>query len=190
MTGREPYRIAVGSAVITLVSGDITLQDTDAIVNAANPGLLGGGGVDGAVHRAGGPVILEECRAIRAQTGECPAGSAVMTGGGRLKARHVIHAVGPVWHGGDAGEDALLRSAYDASLQLALKHRLHSMAFPCISTGAYGFPADRAARIAVSTVRAFLQTHAAPHEVRFAVFSEKDYELYHTLLRDLQRIQG
>lgn len=182
MNSSEPVRNPVGSSVLSLVKGNITEQDTDAIVNAANSSLLGGGGVDGAIHRAGGPQILEECRRIRARSGECPAGSAVLTGGGRLKARYVIHAVGPVWQGGNAGEDGLLRSAYDSSLRIALDHQVNSLAFPCISTGAYGFPSDRAARIAVSAVIEFVRRHGAPTEVRFVVFGEKDYSLYLPLL--------
>lgn len=173
----------VGTARIVLVQGDITRQDTDAIVNAANSSLLGGGGVDGAIHRAGGPQILEECRAIVARRGRCPAGRAVLTTGGRLKARHVIHAVGPVWSGGGRGEDETLKSAYAASLDLALSADARSISFPCISTGAYGFPGERAARIAFDTVTAFLQRHQGPEEVRFVVFSDEHYEAYARLFQ-------
>src|SRR2546426_5876763 len=136
----------VGRTRLVLVEGDITRQDVDAIVNAANPSLLGGGGVDGAIHRAGGPQILEECRAVVARQGRCPAGQAVVTGGGRLKARHVIHAVGPVWHGGSRGGGGLLRSAYINCLRLGLVVGGPSPAFPPLSTRAYGFPIERCAR--------------------------------------------
>ncbi len=134
--------------MIRVWQGDITTLKVDAIVNAANETLLGGGGVDGAIHRAAGPGLLAECRRI----GGCPTGQARITGGHDLPARHVIHTVGPVWRGGDADEDALLASAYRNSLQLARDHGLTSIAFPAISTGVYGFPPDRAARIAITTV--------------------------------------
>jgi O-acetyl-ADP-ribose deacetylase (regulator of RNase III) len=137
-------RTTAGSSLLLLRHGDITVEDTDAIVNAANSSLLGGGGVDGAIHRAGGPAILEECRNIRASRGGCPTGEAVVTGGGNLKARYVIHTVGPVWQGGDAREDHLLRQAYLNSLSLACSLAIHSLSFPSISTGVYGFPIHRA----------------------------------------------
>jgi O-acetyl-ADP-ribose deacetylase (regulator of RNase III) len=172
----------IGRTRLVLVQGDLTLQDTDAIVNAANPGLLGGGGVDGAIHRAGGPGILEECRAIVARIGSCPPGQAVVTGAGRLRARHVIHAVGPVWQGGDRGEDGLLRDVYRNSLDLALSVGARSLAFPCISTGAYRFPPDRAARIALDAVRAFALEHGAPDEVRFVTYGPGNHRIYAGLL--------
>lgn len=169
---------SIGTARVVLLLGDITRQDTDAIVNAANSSLMGGGGVDGAIHRVGGPQILEECRAITARQGGCPTGQAVVTGGGRLKARHVIHAVGPVWHGGGRGEDQDLRSAYLNSLSRALSVRARSVSFPCISTGIYGFPVERAARIAFNAVIDFLREHDGPEEVRFVVFTPADHEVY------------
>ncbi len=173
-----PLHKQVSASTLTLLRGDITEQDTDAIVNAANAGLLGGGGVDGAIHRAGGPRILEECRKIREREGECPTGKAVITGGGNLKARFVIHTVGPVWHGGEQGEDALLSDAYRNSLMLAASHGIRTIAFPSISTGAYGFPIGRASGIALETVTAFLRNDSPLQEVRFVVYSHEDYEQY------------
>lgn len=146
--------------------GDITRLDVDAIVNAANPALLGGGGVDGAIHKAAGAGLLEECRLL----GACPTGEARITGGHGLKARHVIHAVGPVWSGGDAGERALLASCYQASLTLAREHGLSSIAFPGISTGAYGYPVQQATDIAVHTVAEHLRGHVLPKRVIFCTF--------------------
>lgn len=154
------------AAQIVVVEGDITQQAVDAIVNAANSSLLGGGGVDGAIHRAAGPGLLQECRAL----GGCPTGEARITGGHRLPARHVIHTVGPVWRGGGSGEDELLASCYRASLSLAVQHGVRTIAFPAISTGAYGFPLARAAAIAVREVRAFLATCDALAEVRLVCF--------------------
>ncbi|HUI63677.1 MAG TPA: O-acetyl-ADP-ribose deacetylase [Bacteroidota bacterium] len=170
--------LKIGNTSLVLLTGDITVQDADAIVNAANSGLLGGGGVDGAIHRAGGPEILAQCRAIRDARGECPTGEAVITGGGRLKARFVIHAVGPVWQGGSHGEDALLAGAYRNSLRLADEHSLRSIAFPSISTGAYGFPIDRASRIAIETVTSYARGKTGLREVRFVVFSRQDHDVY------------
>ncbi len=173
----------VGNSVLRLVHGDITQQDTDAIVNAANSSLLGGGGVDGAIHRAGGPRILQECRAIRAERGELPTGQAVITSGGRLAARHVIHTVGPLWRGGLHGEDQLLESAYYSSLQLAVENNIRTVAFPSISTGVYGFPVERASRIAVETVIQFIKASGKPEEVQLVVFSQHDFEVYAPLFR-------
>ncbi len=176
---KTPDRHAtVGSSLLVLRHGDITREDTDAIVNAANSSLLGGGGVDGAIHRAGGPAILEECKAIRAARGGCPTGEAVVTGGGNLKARYVIHTVGPVWHGGKTQEESLLRQAYTNSLGLARSLALHSLSFPSISTGVYGFPIDRASRIAFAAVSDFVSSNQVQWEVRFIVFSEDDYHVY------------
>jgi O-acetyl-ADP-ribose deacetylase (regulator of RNase III) len=170
---------AVGDKVIELVLGDITRQDVDAIVNAANPSLLGGGGVDGAIHSAGGPAILEECRAIRDEIGDCPVGNAVVTGGGRLPARHVIHAVGPVWHGGDRGEKESLASCYRNALRIAAKLGLDTVAFPSISTGIYGYPVGEAATVALSTVGSFLgQEAGAPRRVRFVLYDTLTFATY------------
>lgn len=173
-----PLHKTISAATLMLLRGDITEQDTEAIVNAANSSLLGGGGVDGAIHRAGGPRILEECRKIREQKGECPPGEAVITCGGNLKARYVIHTVGPVWHGGGKGEEETLGAAYRNSLVLAAAQRIRSIAFPSISTGAYGFPVDRASKIAFDTVTGFLKNDSPIEEVRFVVYSQEDYEEY------------
>jgi O-acetyl-ADP-ribose deacetylase (regulator of RNase III) len=157
------------------VQGDITHEATDAIVNAANTTLLGGGGVDGAIHRAGGPAILEECRRL----GGCPTGDARLTGGGRLPARHVIHTVGPVYRDGRHGEPELLRKAYRRSLEVAVQNGLRSIAFPSISTGAYRFPIAEAARIALGTVAGFLEEVPGRLDtVRFVLFSASDLETY------------
>lgn len=170
-------QIKVNKTRLTLIQGDITEQETEAIVNAANTTLLGGGGVDGAIHRAGGPSILEECKRIRAKQGGCPTGEAVITAGGNLKAKYVIHTVGPVWSGGKRKEDTLLHNAYENSLSLAKDRRIQSLCFPSISTGAYGFPIERAAGIGLSTVRDFLKGYTF-EEVRFVLFSEKGLGVY------------
>lgn len=170
--------ITVGSTVLVVKQGDITLEDTDAIVNAANSTLMGGGGVDGAIHRAGGPRILEECRKIRQKQAELPTGEAVITTGGKLKAKHVIHTVGPVWRGGSQNENHLLASAYRNSLILAAQHQLQSIAFPSISTGVYGFPIEQASKIAFNTVSGFVTDQNQIREVRFIVFSKNDYNIY------------
>ncbi len=149
-----------------IIAADITTLAVDAIVNAANETLLGGGGVDGAIHRAAGPQLLAECRLL----GGCRTGEAKMTAGHRLPARHVIHTVGPVWQGGDSCEDMLLAACYRSSLELAERNRMRTIAFPAISTGIFGFPPDRAARIAVATVRAFLAAHVLPQRVIFCCF--------------------
>lgn len=169
----------IGDARLELVRGDIVQQDTDAIVNAANPSLRGGGGVDGAIHRAGGPAILQECLRI----GGCATGEARITGGGRLPARFVIHAVGPVYVDGRRGEAALLASAYRRSLDLAVAHALRSVAFPSISTGAYGYPLAEAAPVALGTAATFLQEHPSGLGlVRFVLFSAGDLDAYATAL--------
>jgi O-acetyl-ADP-ribose deacetylase (regulator of RNase III) len=159
---------------IRVFRGDITKLAVDAIVNAANESLLGGGGVDGAIHRAAGPELLAECRAI----GGCPTGEARITKGYRLAAKHVIHTVGPVYRGGRRGEPDLLRSCYAASLSLAESNSVESIAFPCISTGVYDFPQDEACRIAVATVAEWLAEHELPKEVTFCCFSPTDEQLY------------
>ncbi|HXF95321.1 MAG TPA: O-acetyl-ADP-ribose deacetylase [Gemmatimonadales bacterium] len=170
MTARAP--------VIEAVQGDITTQDVDAIVNAANTTLLGGGGVDGAIHRAAGPELLEECRAL----GGCPTGEARITRGYRLPAKYVIHTVGPVWTGGSRGEPELLRACYVNSLALAAAHGVRSIAFPSISTGAYRYPIEQAARIAVETVREVLRAPSPVELVRFVCFTPRDLQVYRDLL--------
>lgn len=163
---------------IEAVQGDITKQAVDAIVNAANTTLLGGGGVDGAIHRAAGPELLEECRGL----GGCSTGDARITKGYRLPTRWVIHTVGPVWSGGGRGEPDLLRGSYERSLALAAQHGVRSIAFPSISTGAYRYPIEQAARIAVDAVRACLERPTSVELVRFVCFSARDLEVYRTLL--------
>ncbi len=175
----------VGNTRVVLIQGDITRQDTEAIVNAANSSLLGGGGVDGAIHRAGGPQILEECKQIRARQGGCPTGEAVITTGGNLKARYVIHTVGPIWSGGGNREDELLSCAYRNSLRLASEKGIRSLSFPSISTGAYGFPVHRAARVAAAAVKQFLEEEGGLDEVRFVLFSERDLDVYREAWKDL-----
>jgi O-acetyl-ADP-ribose deacetylase (regulator of RNase III) len=175
-------RRAVAGAAIELVRGDITQQETDAIVNAANTTLLGGGGVDGAIHRAGGPEILAECERL----GGCATGDAKITHGGRLRARFVIHAVGPVHRDGRHGEAELLASAYRRSLEVAVEHGLRSVAFPSISTGAYRFPIDRAASVALGTVARFLAEDPGKLDlVRFVLFSDGDLAAYEAALGGL-----
>ncbi len=174
----------IGKTKLSLIQGDITLQETEAIVNAANTSLLGGGGVDGAIHRAGGPKILEECKAIRVKQGGCPTGEAVITSGGNMKAKYVIHTVGPVWSGGNRNEELLLRNAYYNSLNLAGEKGIKSVSFPSISTGVYRFPIDKASRIALNTVKEFLQKHNFV-EVRFVLFSERDLKVYEDALREI-----
>ncbi len=175
--------IRVGDCVMRLHRGDITLLAVDAIVNAANSSLMGGGGVDGAIHRAGGPDIVEECRKFPAgPEGRCPRGQAVVTGAGRLPAKWVIHTVGPVWRGGAKGEDAVLADAYRNSLARAVEKGCASVAFPSISTGVYGYPIEKASAVAVATVKAFLAEKGAPREVVFVLFSAGDLAVYERAL--------
>ncbi len=166
--------IKVGNSVISLIQGDITREETDAIVNAANSRLAGGAGVDGAIHEAGGPSIMAECRKI----GGCPTGRAVITTGGKLKARYVIHTVGPVYQGGGRGEADLLKSAYLESLKLASAKGLKSIAFPAISTGVYAYPVDEAARIALRTVMDYIEEHGDIERVHFVLFGRKMFDVF------------
>jgi O-acetyl-ADP-ribose deacetylase (regulator of RNase III) len=170
---------------IQLIRGDITKQITDAIVNAANSSLMGGGGVDGAIHRAGGPAILEECRKIVARQGSCKTGEAVITTAGKLPSKFVIHTVGPVWNGGKKNEPALLSNCYHNSLRLAVEKNLASISFPNISTGIYGYPKKEAAEVAVKTVRDFLSADSTLTVVVFVCFDEENYLLYQSLLKEL-----
>ena len=172
----------IGKTKLSLIRGDITLQETEAIVNAANTSLLGGGGVDGAIHRAGGPKILEECKGIRAKQKGCLTGEAVITTGGNMATEYVIHTVGPVWSGGNLNEEQLLRNAYYNSLNLAKRNNIKSVSFPSISTGVYRFPIDKAARIALATVKEFILEYNFA-EVRFVLFSERDLQIYEGALR-------
>ena len=163
---------------IVVVEGDITKQRVDAIVNAANTSLLGGGGVDGAIHRAAGPELLAECRSLRG----CPTGDARLTRGYNLPASYVIHTVGPVWHGGHKGEDELLANCYRRSLELAVQTGIHTVAFPAISTGIYGFPLERATCIAVREVRSFLELNPTLEKVLFVCFDHNARECYERVL--------
>ncbi len=159
---------------IEIVQGDITKLASDAIVNAANSTLLGGGGVDGAIHAAAGPELVEQCRTL----GGCPTGEAKLTKGYRLPARHVVHTVGPIWRGGNAGEDELLARCYRNSLELAHRHGLRTIAFPSISTGAYGFPAERASRIALAEIGRFLEQNSTPEVIHIVCFDRRTLDCY------------
>jgi O-acetyl-ADP-ribose deacetylase len=167
---------------VELIQADITTLEVDAIVNAANSSLLGGGGVDGAIHRAGGPEILEACIAIRNRQGGCNIGEAVITPAGKLKAKYVIHTVGPVWKQGLAGEDRLLKNAYLNSLKIAVEYKIATLAFPNISTGIYGFPKGRAAENAVESVREFLAAEKTLRKVIFCCYDEENYKIYQSIL--------
>jgi len=167
---------------ILLVQGDLIKQDVDAIINAANSGLRGGGGVDGAIHRAGGPAIDEECRQIISRIGRLETGKAVITSGGNLSARYIIHTVGPVWHGGTRDEEKLLADAYLNCMKLAAEKGIESIAFPNISTGIFGFPKELAARIAYNAVKEALNSYEKIKEVRFICFDAENYGFYHELM--------
>jgi O-acetyl-ADP-ribose deacetylase (regulator of RNase III) len=174
-------QVTIGNATLELVQGDITQQGTDAIVNAANPSLLGGGGVDGAIHRGAGPQLLEECRTL----GGCETGDAKITKGYNLKAKHVIHTVGPVYRRDGKQAPELLASAYRRSMEVASENHLKSVAFPSISTGAYGYPLQEAAPIALKTVADFLKEHPEIELVRFVLFDEKTLATYEEVLKKL-----
>ena len=170
----------VGNAILEIVKGDLTEIEADAIVNAANSTLLGGGGVDGAIHNKGGPKILEECKRLRATEWPdgLPTGCAAITSGGNLKAKHVVHTVGPIWRGGFHDEAKLLKQAYRSSLKLAVTYGLKTVAFPSISTGAYGYPIEEASRVAVGAVKDFLEKEDKLERVSFVLFSESNFEVY------------
>ena len=167
------------TAKITVTEGDITRLKVDAIVNAANSSLLGGGGVDGAIHRAAGPQLLEECRTLNG----CKTGEAKITKGYNLPAKYVIHTVGPVWHGGDHNEDNLLQNCYTNSLKLAIENKIKTIAFPAISTGVYGFPLERATNIAVKTVKDFVSTNSNIDEVIFVCFDKRAFDIYQKIMK-------
>ncbi len=176
--GRKLVQLKINGKTLELTQGDITSQETDAIVNAANSGLRGGAGVDGAIHRAGGPEIMKESRLL----GGCSTGSACITTAGKLKAKYVIHAVGPVWRGGESGEPQLLASAYRKSLEIALEKGLGSISFPSISTGAYRYPLDDAAAIAIATVKKHLAGETPLKNVVFVLFNEAAFKAYQRAL--------
>ncbi|MFC2034274.1 O-acetyl-ADP-ribose deacetylase [Chloroflexota bacterium] len=180
--------ININQVNLSIIAGDIILQPTDAIVNAANSGLMGGGGVDGAIHRAGGAAILKECKQILAENGRLPAGKAVITTCGKLKARYVIHTVGPVWSGGKRGEAEILASAYQESLNVAAKNNLKSISFPSISTGAYGYPVVKAANVAIATVISYLKRKKTSiTEVVFVLFDEVTFDAYSSMLKQMEK---
>jgi len=173
--------LKINNSNLMITQGDITTESTDAIVNAANSRLVGGGGVDGAIHRAGGPSIMQACRKI----GSCPTGKAVITTAGNLKAKYVIHTVGPIYRGGNKGEAELLKSAYLESLKIASSKKLKSISFPAISTGAYGYPIQKAARIALQTTIEYLQEHSDIKLVRFILYDQDTYEIFKKELQNL-----
>ena len=175
---------------IEIIHGDITTQNVDVVVNAANPSLMGGGGVDGAIHRAAGPQLLEACKIVRQQQGECPPGHAVITIAGNLPAKAVIHTVGPVWHGGDHHEARILEDAYHNCLRLAADNGYQTMAFPAISTGVYGYPKAAAAAIAVDTVYRYLSLKPMPEKVFFVCYDEETTQLYRQRLTEREQEFG
>ncbi len=181
----ELASIKLGNATLSLIKGDITNQTTDAIVNAANSGLMGGGGVDGAIHRAGGPAILEDCKRIIAKQGRLPTGEAVITTAGNLPSQYVIHTVGPVWRGGNRNESQLLRNCYVNSLKLAEKNNICTISFPSISTGVYGYPVEEAAGVALKAVREHFEKLAVLEEVVFVLFDEKTYQAYLNVMKNM-----
>src|SRR5665648_229925 len=180
----------VGNATLSLIQGDIMDVEADAVVNAANSTLLGGGGVDGAIHGKGGPKILEECKRIRATEWPdgLPTGNAVITSGGNLKAKHVIHTVGPIWRGGVYEEPKLLRKAYWNSLKLAAFNQLRSVAFPSISTGAYMYPTQEASRVAITAVKDYIEREDKIEKVTFVLFSQRDFDIYTKTALELFRL--
>jgi len=187
----QAKEVTINQVKLRIIQGDITQQSTDAIVNAANSSLMGGGGVDGAIHRAGGPAILEECQQIVARQGRLPTGKAVITTGGNLKAKYVIHTVGPIWHGGNKGEPELLASAYKESLKLAAENNLNSIAFPSISTGAYGYPVSQASKIAINAVITLLsQSTTSLREAVFVLFDSQTFGAYASALTEIGEERG
>ncbi len=175
------FEVLINNTKLVLKIGDITEEDTEAIVNAANPTLLGGGGVDGAIHRKGGPKILEECRKI----GGCEPGNAVITTGGNLKAKYVIHTVGPIWRGGRFNEEEILKNAYQNSLRIAKNHNIKTVSFPSISTGAYGYPIELASKVALKSIIYFLKKEKFFEEIRMVLFKEPDFATYKAMLEEL-----
>jgi O-acetyl-ADP-ribose deacetylase len=181
----DQLSIYIGGARLYIVQGDLTQSGTEAIVNAANSGLMGGGGVDGAIHRAGGSAILEECKRIVAERGRLPAGKAVITTAGKMKAKYVIHTVGPIWNGGGRGEAETLASAYRESLKLAAANNIKSVAFPSISTGAYGYPLKEAAEIALKTIKDFLNSPTSVKEAGMVLWGEENFKAYEAAMRGM-----
>jgi len=182
----QATEVTINQTKLRAIQGDITQQTTEAIVNAANSSLMGGGGVDGAIHRAGGPAILEECKQIVARRGRLPTGEAVITTSGNLKAKYVIHTVGPVWHGGSKGEPELLASAYQESLKLAAENKLGSISFPSISTGVYGYPVSQGAKVAIGSTTNFLQQSTTSlKEVVFVLFDPRTFDAYSSALQEI-----
>ena len=181
-------RIQINKSAIHIMQGDITQQNTDAIVNAANSSLMGGGGVDGAIHRAGGPSILEDCKRIVKEKGKLSTGKAVITSAGNMPSKHVIHTVGPVYSGGNSGEPELLANAYRSSLTLAADNNLETVSLPSISTGVYGYPIKDAARVAINIVIAFLRENTQLKLVRFVLFDDRTFAAYQEALNQLGKL--